>query len=92
MFKKKASPDSNGHQHLSTIPAGTWVRVCKIVGGTRMIHTLARSNIVHGMRLHVLRNDWGRMIVLVYDHRVALNRDIAYKVLVCAMDTKEHAS
>lgn len=92
MFKKKASPDSNGHQHLSTIPAGTWVQVCKIAGGSSMIHTLARSNIVHGMQLHVLRNDWGRIIVLVHDRRVALNRDVAYKVFVCAMDTKDRAS
>ncbi len=80
---------AKGHQHLSTIPAGTWVQVSKITGGVPMMHTLARSSIFHGVHLHVLRNNWGRIIVSVDDRRIALNRDVAYKVLVCPLRMTE---
>ncbi len=46
------------------------------------MHTLAQSSIFHGVHMQVLRNDWGRIIVSVADRRIALNRDVAYKVLV----------
>jgi Fe2+ transport system protein FeoA len=68
------------------VPTGTWVRVQKITGGVQMMHTLAKSSIFHGVHLHVLRNSWGRIIVSVDNRRVALNRDVAYKVLVCHSD------
>ncbi|NJN66976.1 MAG: metal-dependent transcriptional regulator [Chloroflexaceae bacterium] len=82
VLEKKMIPTSDGHYHLSVIPAGSRVQVGKITGGVRMMHTLAQSGIFHGVHLHVLRNDWGRIIVSVDDRRVALNRDVAYKVMV----------
>lgn len=83
---RKNGQTENGEQNLSVVPAGTWVQVCKILGGVRMMHTLAQSSIFRGVHLQVLRNDWGRIIVLVDERRVALNRDVAYKVIVCPPD------
>lgn len=89
---KKPVPDANGHYHLSTIPAGSQVRVCLITGGKQVIHTLAQSSIFHGVHMQVLRNDWGRIIVSVADRRIALNRDVAYKVLVYPMNSPDTPS
>lgn len=57
-----------------------------------MMHTLAQSSILNGAHMCVLRNDWGRIIVSVDDRRVALNRDVAYKVMVCHVDATDQAS
>ncbi len=89
IVEKQMIPASNGHDPLSIVPTGSRVQVGRISGGVRMMHTLAQSGIFHGVHLHVLRNDWGRIIVSVDDRRVALNRDVAYKVMVCHLDPTE---
>ncbi len=47
------------------------------------MHQLAQSSIFHGVHMRVVRNDWGKIIVSVDGKRIGLNRDVAYKVLVC---------
>lgn len=79
-------------QPLSTVPAGTMVRVVKITGGARMLHTLAQSSILRGTELAVMRNDWGPLLLAVDNKRMALDRDLAYHVQVCALDPMNQAA
>ncbi len=81
---------ASARQPLSTVRASVTVRVVKITGGVRMLHMLARSQIVGGANLTVVRNDWGPLLVAVDTKRLALDRDLAYHVLVCPLPDAEH--
>lgn len=71
---------------LSTVPAGNTVRVVKITGGVRMLHSLAKQEIFVGVDVTVIRNDWGPIVVAVDAKRIALGRELAYHVLVAPHD------
>ncbi|NJL06180.1 MAG: ferrous iron transport protein A [Chloroflexaceae bacterium] len=58
------------------------MRVAKITGGIQMLHALARSEIVVGVDLTVVRNDWGPVLVAIAAKRIALGRELAYHVHV----------
>lgn len=75
-------PSAPARQPLTTISAGQAVQVVKITGGVKMMHTLARSHIIRGVDLAVVRNDWGPLLLHIADKRLALDRELAYHVLV----------
>jgi hypothetical protein len=52
-----------------------------------MLHTLARSEIMVGVDVTVVRNDWGPLLLAVAAKRLALDRELAYHVLVSPLPT-----
>lgn len=85
-FVMTTQADTPSRYPLSTVPAGTTVRVVKITGGVRMLHSLAKRDIMIGAEMTVIRNDWGPLLVAVAAQRVGLGRELAYHVLVALHD------
>ncbi len=68
---------------LSSVPAGSRVRLIKIQGGRWGCHRLTELGLTPGVELEVMQqNRHGPMLVVVRDTRLALGRGMADRVLV----------
>ncbi len=63
--------------------------IFSISGGRRLLSRLAGMGIVSGIKVKMLRNSGGLIIILVSDTRVALGRGQAAQILVIREESKE---
>lgn len=69
---------------LSKAVVGQQVRLVRIKGGRRLNHRLVEMGLTPGVRIRVLQNSGGPLLLAVSDSRIALGWGMANQVEVAA--------
>ncbi|MGC9449411.1 FeoA family protein [Cereibacter johrii] len=73
----------SGQMPLAMVPEGRRVMVIALLGGTGMRRRMADLGIIPGHELQVVRGgEWGPLIVLVGETRLALGQEVSRKIFV----------
>ncbi len=67
---------------LCDAPIGQPVELTRIEGGTKLNHRLVELGLTPGVRLRVMQDSGGPLIIAVRDSRIALGRGMACKLTV----------
>lgn len=67
---------------LSFANQGVYVKIKEIIGGKTISKKLKEMGFVDGMKIKVMRNDIGPVVVKVGESRIILGRGMANKVMV----------
>lgn len=73
---------------LSEATTGQQVRLVRIQGGRRLTHRLVEMGLTPGVRMRVLQNSGGPLLLAVSDSRIALGWGMATQVEVTADEKK----
>jgi len=71
---------------LCNAPHGKPLRLTGIEGGTRLNRRLVELGLTPGVRLRVLQDSGGPLIIAVRDSRIALGRGMAEKLTVTIIE------
>jgi len=71
---------------LSKAVVGQQVRLVRIKGGRRLNHRLVEMGLTPGVRIRVLQNSGGPLLLAVSDSRIALGWGMANRVEVAFED------
>ena len=74
-------PETN-HLPLSQAPIGRPLILDNIDGGRKFNHRLIELGLTPGVRLRILQDSGGPLIIAVRDSRLALGRGMAKKIFV----------
>jgi len=73
---------------LTQAAIGQPVRLVRIDGGKKLTRRLIELGLTPGVRLRVLQDSGGPVILAVRDSRIALGRGMAEKLVVCPEETE----
>ncbi|MBN2044767.1 MAG: ferrous iron transport protein A [Anaerolineales bacterium] len=76
---------------LCDAPIGQPVNLIEIIGGKKLHRRLVELGLTPGVRLKVMQDSGGPLIIAVRDSRIALGRGMAQKIMVSFTNTKEAA-
>ncbi|NLW71798.1 MAG: hypothetical protein GXY37_02775 [Chloroflexi bacterium] len=68
---------------LSMTATGELVQLVNILGGEEIKRRLAALGLTPGIKLCVVQNAGGPLLISVRDSRIALGRGVAHKIMVC---------
>jgi ferrous iron transport protein A len=67
---------------LSSIPVGQTVQLAKIDAGRRLKHRLTELGLTPGVKVTIVQNNGGPILIYVRDSRIAIGREMANKIRV----------
>jgi ferrous iron transport protein A len=67
---------------LSSIPAGQTVQMARINAGRRLKHRLTELGLTPGVKVTIVQNNGGPILISVRDSRIAIGREMATKIQV----------
>lgn len=71
---------------LSSIPAGQTVQMAKIDAGRRLKHRLTELGLTPGVKVTIVQNNGGPILISVRDSRIAIGREMANKIQVIILN------
>jgi ferrous iron transport protein A len=76
---------SNQHT-LSSIQVGQTVKLEKINAGRRLTHRLTELGLTPGVKITLIQDNGGPLLISVRDSRIAIGREMARKIQVTTHD------
>ena len=73
---------------LSSIPAGQTVQMARINAGRRLKHRLTELGLTPGVKVTIIQNNGGPILISVRDSRIAIGREMANKIQVILINEK----
>ena len=67
---------------LSSIPAGHTVQMARSDAGRRLKHRLTELGLTPGVKVTIIQNNGGPILISVRDSRIAIGREMAKKIQV----------
>ncbi len=67
---------------LTEAPIGKPVRLVSINGGKKLNHRLVEMGLTPGVKIRILQNSGGPLLLAISDSRIALGRGMAHKINV----------
>ena len=67
---------------LTKAPLGKPVRLVSIDGGKKLNHRLVEMGLTPGVKIRILQNSGGPLLLAISDSRIALGRGMAQKINV----------
>lgn len=74
---------------LVYVKVGQLVILTEINAGRRLTHRLTELGLTPGVRLSVIQDNGGPIMILVRDSRIAIGREMAKKILVSAIEDQK---
>ena len=74
--------NQNGYLPLAMVGTGQAVKLVKVAAGRILTRRLAEMGLTPGVRLEVLQDQGGPLLLAVRDSRLALGRGMAHKIIV----------
>ncbi len=71
---------------LSCVSVGQIVTLAKINAGRRLTHRLTELGLTPGVEFSIVQDNGGPLMICVRGSRIAIGREMAKKILVCATD------
>ena len=71
---------------LSSIPAGQTVQMANIDAGRRLKHRLTELGLTPGVKVTIVQNNGGPILISVRDSRIAIGREMANKIQVISLN------
>ena len=71
---------------LSSIPAGQTVQMARIDAGRRLKHRLTELGLTPGVKVTIVQNNGGPILISVRDSRIAIGREMANKIQVISLN------
>jgi ferrous iron transport protein A len=72
----------NNTSILSTISTGQTVQLARIDAGRRLKHRLTELGLTPGVKVTIIQNNGGPILISVRDSRIAIGREMANKIRV----------
>ena len=71
---------------LSSIPAGQTVQMARIDAGRRLKHRLTELGLTPGVKVTIVQNNGGPILIIVRGSRIAIGREMANKIQVILLN------
>ena len=71
---------------LSSIPAGQTVHMARIDAGRRLKHRLTELGLTPGVKVTIVQNNGGPILISVRGSRIAIGREMANKIQVILLN------